>query len=168
MLGLEEPDNRMADAEVLLRHFTIRGGYDSATGKIDTYSGNMKSSLNNYMGKMRNLSPEAAKSLKEQFLYDATKVDHVFGANAYRRINADGSFDDRPNRAIMDAVLTGVGPHSIESIRHGKEQIIELLKILINSDEEFFDAITTRTSTKQRMEYRVHTFATRLGELLGG
>jgi hypothetical protein len=168
MLGLDEPDNRMADAEVLLRHFTVRGGYDPSTGKIATYSGNMKSSLNHYMEKMRNLPAEQAKSLREQFLSDAAKVDEVFGANSYRRINADGTFDDRPNRAIMDAVLTGVAPHSIESIRREKSSIISLLKKLINDDAIFADAITTRTSDKQRMEYRVHTFSKNLADLMGG
>jgi len=168
MLGLDEPDNRMADAEVLLRHFTVRGGYDPTTGKIATYSGNMKSSLNHYMAKMRNVTAEQAESLKNQFMSDAAKVDEVFGANAYRRINADGSFDDRPNRAIVDAVLTGMAPHPIEAIRQKKTDIVELLKNLINGDATFADAITTRTSDKQRMEYRVHTFSKKLAELMGG
>jgi hypothetical protein len=168
MLGLSEPDNRMADAEVLLRHFTVRGGYDPATGKIATYSGNMKSSLNHYMAKMRNVATSEAEVLKREFLSDAAKVDDVFGANAYRRINSDGSFDDRPNRAIMDAVLTGVAPHSREAIRGKKTDIIELLKNLINDDKVFAEAITTRTSEKQRMEYRVHTFSRKLRNLIGG
>lgn len=168
MLGIDEPDNRMADAEVLLRHFTVRGGYDPVSGKVSTYSGNMKSSLNRYMEKMRNISPEDSISMKVQLLSDAAKVDEVFGKNAFRRIKADGTFDDRPNRAIMDAVLTGVASHSMDIIRPNKENIITLLKNLINGDEVFSDAITTRTSSKQRMEYRVHKFSTKLTELLHG
>lgn len=167
MLGLDEPDNRMADAEVVLRHFTIRGGYDPKTGKIATYSGNMKSSLNHYMEKMRNVSVEDAELWKRQFLSDAEKVDSVFGENAYRRINADGTFDDRPNRAIMDAVLTAMAPHDGDAIRAKKDQIVGLLGGLINDDERFADAITTRTSDKMRMEYRVHTFYKKLSEIMG-
>jgi hypothetical protein len=61
-----------------------------------------------------------------------------------------------------------MAPHPIEVIRSNKDRIIELLKTLINRDKEFDDAITTRTSDRQKMEYRVHTFATRLAELVRG
>jgi len=68
----------------------------------------------------------------------------------------------------MDAVLTGVAPHSIDAIRAKKADVVWLLRNLINGDKTFADAITTRTSDKQRMEYRVHTFSKKLAELLRG
>lgn len=168
LLDLEGPDNRMGDAEILLRHFTIRGGYDPATGKISTYTGNMRSSLNHYMAKVRNLPAADAKGLKDQFLSDAAKVEEVFGANAFHRINADGTFDDRPNRAIMDAVLTGMARYSLDAVKAKKGEIVELLRCLINDDPVFLDAITVRTSEKQKMEYRVHLFSQKVGELMKG
>jgi hypothetical protein len=61
-----------------------------------------------------------------------------------------------------------MAPHPIEAIRQKKTDIVELLKNLINGDATFADAITTRTSDKQRMEYRVHTFSKKLAELMGG
>jgi hypothetical protein len=73
LLGLDGPDNRMADAELLLRHFLIRAGYDRSSGKITTYSGNMKSSLNHYMAKVRNVSAQQTDQLKQGFLEDAEK-----------------------------------------------------------------------------------------------
>lgn len=166
MLDLEKPDNRMADAEVLLRQFTVRGGYDPVTGKISTYSGNMRSSLNRYMEKVRNITPERASAIAREFLDDADKVVEVFGANVFRRINADGTYDDRPNRAIIDAVLTSVTNYSIQAIKQKKQEIVLLLKELINEDKEFLEAITLRTSSKQRMEYRVHTFANKLVDVM--
>ncbi len=158
LLDLDAPHYRMADAELLLRHFMIKGGYDPSTGKIATYTGNMRSSLNHYMAKVRNLSAPEIDALKKDFLSAAVKVAEVFGSDAFHRINADGSFDDRLNRAIMDAVMVGVGFHSLEIIRTKKDAVKEVLRTLINDDKEFNDAITIRTSDKQRMEYRVHTF----------
>src|SRR5262249_30074139 len=92
VLDLEAPDNRMADAEILLRQLTIRAGYDETTGLISTYSGNMRSSLNHFMDKNRNIAETSANELMQQLLSDAAKVDALFGDHAFRRINADGSF----------------------------------------------------------------------------
>ncbi len=166
LLDLDAPHYRMADAELLLRHFMIKGGYDPATGKIATYTGNMRSSLNHYMAKVRNLPAPEIDALKKAFLSNAVKVAEVFGPDAFHRINADGSFDDRLNRAIMDAVMVGVGVHSLETIRAKKDAVKEVLRKLINEDKDFNDAITIRTSDKQRMEYRVHTFNQQLDAAL--
>jgi hypothetical protein len=168
LLDLDAPHNRMADAELLLRHFTVKGGYDPAIGKISTYSGNMRSSLNHYMARVRNTKPEEIQALKKDFLLNALKVAEVFGADAFHRINPDGSFDDRLNRAIMDAVMVGVGLHSFNAIKAKKAEIKTVLQKLINEDVQFADAITTRTSDKQRMEYRVHTFKRKLDEVMQG
>lgn len=168
MLDLDKPDNRMGDAEVLLRQFTIRGGYDPTTGKIATYSGNMRSSLNRYMERHRDISATEAEATKQRFLEDLGKVEEVFGTDAFHRINEDGSYDERPNRAIMDAVLTGVGPFTLDAIKTKKSAIVLLLRCLINEDVDFNDAILVRTSDKQRMEYRVHTFARKLAEIMRG
>ena len=166
LLDLDAPHYRMADAELLLRHFMIKGGYDPSTGKIATYTGNMRSSLNHYMAKVRNLPAPEIDALKKDFLSAAVKVAEVFGPDAFHRINADGSFDDRLNRAIMDAVMVGVGFHSLEIIRTNKDAVKEVLRTLINNDKDFNDAITIRTSDKQRMEYRVHTFNQQLDSAL--
>src|SRR5262249_20292404 len=95
LLDIEKPDNRMADAEVLLRQFTLRAGYQRDTGKISTYTGNMRSSLNHYMAKARNLPEGEIAAMKTKFMEDAGKIFKLFGANAFHRINSDGSFDDR-------------------------------------------------------------------------
>jgi len=166
LLHLDAPHFRMADAELLLRHFMIKGGYDPATGKIATYTGNMRSSLNHYMAKVRNLPAPDIDGLKKDFLSNAVKVAEVFGPDAFHRINTDGSFDDRLNRAIMDAVMVGVGVHSLETILAKKDEVKDVLRKLINEDKDFNNAITIRTSDKQRMEYRVHTFNQQLDAAL--
>jgi len=168
LLDLDAPHTRMADVELLLRHFTIKGGYDPATGKISTYSGNMRSSLNHYMEKVRNLPKDELDRLKKEFLLSAMKVAAVFGADAFHRINSDGTFDDRLNRAIMDAVMVGVGVHSLDALKAKEAAVKGVLQRLINEDAQFADAITTRTSDKQRMEYRVHTFTQQLDAVMKG
>ncbi len=166
MLDLTEPHKRMVDAELLLRHFTVMAGYDPQTGKISTYSGNMRSSLNHYMAKVRNLPPEDIKKLKLQFMGTTIKVFTVFGEHAFHKIDAQGQFDGRPNRAIMDAVMVAFGYHANEALEAKKAEIINLLRRLINEDDTFADAITVRTSDKGKMEYRVHTFATSLAGII--
>lgn len=168
LFGLDAPHSRMADAELLLRHFTVKAGYDGETGTIATYSGNMRSSLNRYMEKVRNLATAEIDSLRAECLQDAKKVFAVFGDHAFNRITKEGDFDGRVNRAIMDAVWIGFGFHSLQSLVTSKDDAVALLRRLINEDPKFDDAITTRTSDKARMEYRVHTFAKDLSMLLRG
>ncbi|MBC8217766.1 MAG: DUF262 domain-containing protein [Planctomycetes bacterium] len=168
LLNLAEPHKRMVDAELLLRHFTVKHGYDPSTGEISTYSGNMRSSLNKYMLKARNLPPPEIKKLKLKFIETVIKVYAVFEDNAFHRINPDGTFDGRLNRAVMDAVMIGFGYHSRESLEQNKAEIIALLKQLINDDATFLDAITVRTSMKSKMEYRIHTFVQKLAGVVKG
>lgn len=167
MFGLDSPHKRMADAELLLRHFMVRAGYDPNTGKVTTYSGNMRSSLNHYMKQARHLPPEEIKETKHAFVETILKTFAVFGDHAFHRLDADGNYDGRLNRAIMDAVLVGFGFHSKEVLEAKKAAIVELLRRLINEDATFADAITVRTSERGKMEYRVHTFATALFKVIG-
>lgn len=167
MLGLDSPHKRMVDAELLLRHFMVRAGYDRNTGKVSTYSGNMRSSLNHYMKQVRHLPPEEIKRTKLAFIETILKTFAVFGDHAFHRLDAGGNYDGRLNRAIMDGVLVGFGFHNKEALEAKKVDIIDLLRRLINEDATFADAITVRTSDRGKMEYRVHTFATKLAEVIG-
>ncbi len=166
LLDLDAPHNRMADMELLLRHFMVKDGYDPATGKISTYSGNMRSSLNHYMARVRNTAAADISRLRTEFLLNAMKVAMIFSADAFHRINADGTFDDRLNRAIMDAVLVGVSFHRGDALETRAGEVKSLLQRLINEDPVFQDAIANRTSDKQRMEYRVHMFKQQLDAIM--
>ncbi len=168
LLGLKEPHKRMNDAELLLRHFCVKAGYDPATGTISNYSGNMRSSLNRHMEKVRNSCKDVIEDMRSKFLTTASTVDAVFGAHAFHRIDANGHFEDRLNRALMDVVMVGFGYHGKDALEERRAAIVELLKELINDDAEFLDAITVRTSTKAKMEYRVHTFVQRLAGAVEG
>ncbi len=168
LLNLDAPHKRMTDAELLLRHFTVKAGYDFTKGTISTYSGNMRSSLNHYMASVRDASTDTIAVMKHEFVQTAMNAAAIFGENAFNRINADGTFDGRLNRAIMDAVLIGFGFHSLDVLAPRKAEITKLLRRLTNDDPIFVDAITVRTSTKQKMEYRVHTFTRELAAIVKG
>jgi hypothetical protein len=120
------------------------------------------------MEKVRNSCKDVIEDMRSKFLTTASTVDAVFGAHAFHRIDANGHFEDRLNRALMDVVMVGFGYHGKDALEERRAAIVELLKELINDDAEFLDAITVRTSTKAKMEYRVHTFVQRLAGAVEG
>ncbi|WP_432799924.1 DUF262 domain-containing protein [Poriferisphaera sp. WC338] len=168
MLGLPQAHKRMADAELLLRHLTIKNGYNRETGGISTYTGNMRSSLNRYMESAKKTVASELNMVKDEFLRSTYNVLGVFGNNAFHRIDETGNFDGRLNRAIMDAILVAFGYFDNDDLVSRKDDIKEMLRVLINEDVEFLDAITVRTSQKGKMEYRVHTFTCQLAKIIGG
>ncbi len=86
LLGRDAPHKRMSDAEIVLRYFTLSSGYNPESGKIEKYSGNMRSSLNRFMDSNKKASPEAVADLRDRFTRAVTNVSTVFGANGFRRM----------------------------------------------------------------------------------
>ena len=166
MVGLEEPHKRMIDAEIILRYFTISESYDVHDGELKNYTGQVKSSLNRYLQSKRLMLPSEINCLRQKFETTIEKVYDVFGNEAFQKINDDNSIDPRLNRAIMDFVMV-----SFEHIDRGKlisrkSEIRELLRDLPLNDSVFNDAISSGTSDKKKLEYRLNKWNIELTQLI--
>jgi hypothetical protein len=168
MLGLSKPHKRMMDASLVLRYFTIAEAYDSSNnGLFESYQGKVLSSMNKFMELKKKISQEEIEVFKKRFNDTVEKVYSVFGTNAFRKFDATGSLESpRLNRAIMDMVMVSFEYFSKSKLLDHKQDILNLLISLPQSDINFNQAITISTSDKKQVEYRLSTWNQELRNIL--
>jgi hypothetical protein len=91
MLGLKKPHKRMDDEELVLRYLALTESFDRDAGEVKQYTGKMKGTLNKFMESRRNINEETVSQYRDKFSQTIEKVYAVFGANAFRKANLDGS-----------------------------------------------------------------------------
>ncbi len=131
--------SRLKDLEMILRFFAFyyRG---------DKYSKPMKSFLNEYMGKNRNLECQSRDKLEGLFFETTSFLKDCLGASAFRPL---GSL----NAAVLDSVMTGVakrikrGP--IKNCQEVKKQLQELF-----DNDKYIEAVKTGTSEEGKVRTR--------------
>lgn len=155
ILNLDKPHKRMDDAELILRYFALSDNFDSEQIKINGYKGIMKTFLNAYMDKNKNMSEEQVEVLKNKFENTINKVYTIFNGNAFKRLENNGEFYKWINKAIYDFIMLSFEKYELNLLIDKKEQILNALKTCINTDKEFEDSITVGTSEPRRMEYRI-------------
>lgn len=153
MLGLKEPHKRMVDRELLLRFLALCVNWDRDNKVVRDYKGNMKSFLNGFMKQYQNDSGNLNyfKALCEETI---AKVYSVYGIDAFRRLNEDGTVTPI-NRAIMDAVMISVLPYPVEALIAKKDKIKERLFYELNDNTEFRKSTLTSTSDTKVLNFRI-------------
>lgn len=167
MIGLKGPHKRMNDSELILRYFMIADSYDPETGQVRHYTGKIKTALNRYVQAHRNPSPEKLTAYSNRFRETVDKAFGVFGEEAFQRIYENGSYEGRPNRAIMDFIMQSFEHFSAKQLQENATAIKALLQKLPLEDSDFNDSITFGTSDKKRLEYRLRRWNVGLREILG-
>ena len=166
ILGLTEPHKRMDDIELILRYFAISENFDFEKGTINDYRGRIKTFLNSYMEANAKATDDKLDYLSGKFTETIEKIYCVFGVNAFRRINQDGSFDKPINRAIMDIATISFEKYKIDDLITKKIQIVDLLKTLPINDQDFNDSISVGTSDKKKIEYRISKWLCELTKIM--
>jgi len=155
ILNLSKPHNRFKDVEMILRHFAV---LESSHNNFDDYPGIMKSFLNTYMLKKRNLSEHDIATLSISFKENIEKVYAIFGESSFRKwdIEAD-AFDSKLNLSLMDCQMIAVEMYSLETIEQNKQAILEKYKDVFReqTNSDFFESITSGTSSKIRLIKRI-------------
>lgn len=166
VLGLSKPHARMNDAELILRYLAISENIDRSTWNLKDYPGKMKTFLNEFLNSYKTITVDYAKQLEDKFNLTLDKVYAIFGDKAFRRIDVEGKYERILNRSIMDAVMVGFEPYTLEQLIPKKQNIIDLLKNLSNENAEFMNSITIGTSDKKQVEARIRVFTEKLRQLL--
>jgi len=165
-LALSEHHNRFIDAELMLRFLALYYAFDRTTGKLSGYSNRMKTFLNTFMDNQNKASDTEIAEMKELLLLTIRKVRTVFYPPCFRRVNVDGSFDVRLNRALMDVVMISFAYHSLEILESHKAAIKALYVNLPRVNSAFNDAIVYGTSDTKKIEYRISVWNGELESLL--
>ena len=166
ILNLTEPHKRMDDAELILRYFALSENFDKEKMSIFGYKGIMKTFLNAFMDKNKNMTEYQINQLREKFNDTINKVYSIFGKNAFKRIEANGEFYKWTNKAIYDFIMLSFEQYHLDELMKHKEQILNALKTCVNENKEFEDSITVGTSEPRRMEYRLGVCMAKMGSIL--
>jgi Protein of unknown function DUF262. len=150
-LGLERPDFRMRDVELVLRFFAF-------SHFLAAYRGNLKKFLDTACDSLN----ESWESTGPELASEASKLDDaivatfdIFGDDAFHRWNGV-KFEGRFNRAVFDIMVfylarPDVAARAIERA----DAVVEAFKRLSDEDSVFSLALQTTTKTMAATAHRL-------------
>ena len=154
-LGLEEPDQRMADMELALRYFALRSN-------LNNYKPPLKEALNDYMKTHRNPSEESLVELNETILSTVEKVKSVFGDKLFRRVRVllgkteNATLWDRGiNRAVFDIQMLAFESLDSKWLTKRRSKILSAFEELCSTDAGFIDSVTSATANRSAVITRL-------------
>lgn len=155
-------DSRMEAQEAALRFICFYRKYNDANDPIPFYSGNMEETLDTEVEAL-NESDDVTMIIPiyEQALRDAYCL---FGNQTFRKVYAAQSRRTPVNKLLMLSVCVLLAKYE-KDYRKGVDSGIDLtppLAALIDSDMEFFNALTWSTNAKWNIEYAFKTLKEKL------
>ncbi len=144
LLGNKEPDFRMRDVEILVRHIAFQHF-------LPKYSGNMSAFLDytcDYLNKhWDEMSPKISNDLSQfDKAINAAKI--IFGSGNVGKKWTGQNFEKRLNRAVLDVVLFYFSnPVICEQAVNSDVKVLEAYKNLCTQSIEFRSAIEVTTKS---------------------
>ncbi|UMB75363.1 DUF262 domain-containing protein [Dickeya fangzhongdai] len=161
-LKLKSPHKRFTDCEMILRFLALYDAYDFDKHEL-VYPGKMKPFLNAFMRKYQNASDDKLNFLEGVFEKAVSNAYMIFGSNAFMRPNKRGEYDGRVNRSLMDVVMLCCTRLDKEYCRENSNEIKQSIIDLCVNDSDFIDAITSGTSDKRKISFRIEKGLNALG-----
>ena len=163
VLGLEEPDFRMRDAELVIRYFAFRNF-------LATYTGNLKPLLDHTTEKMNRVMKEAPRTVNGQVREFETALStaiQIFGKNNAFRKWTENRYERSFNRAIFDALAMSFSDEDVAARAvERREAVEELFKRVCDRDGRFRTSIEGTTKSIDSIVTRLGIWATRLAHEL--
>ena len=144
---IKEVYKRMEDIELVLRYLALDNDFSYTKFIFNSYTGNLKLFLNNYMAKFKNSNEQFIKEQSIKFKSSVKKIVEIFGNNIFLREN--GKF----NKSIYDMLMICVSHNNFENI--DKEKLMLKMKDLLNNDKEFNETLKKSTSSKENIIKRI-------------
>ena len=155
VLGLKGPDNRLRDAEIVLRYmaFSMYG---------PAYAGNLTPFLDESMSKINgdwDNKKEDVDLLFNELMHATEVLNRVFDVKHVGRKFADGKWEVRFNRALyeVEAYYFGkIPPGNIASV--SAADVVSSFEQFCGGTPEFLDSIETSTKNLRRYRRRYELF----------
>ncbi|MFD8821158.1 DUF262 domain-containing protein [Streptomyces sp. NPDC059605] len=162
ILGIEEPDYRLRDAELLLRSIAF-------CSFLPRYKGNLKKFLDSTT---RSLNSNWSHSLESELdhivqeIEDAIKATYeIFGVSAFQRFD-DGQATGRFNRAVYDVMVTILRFPDARREAVERRDIVKAAFInLFEEDREFDRWTEATTKNRDAVLGRIRKWGKELGRL---
>lgn len=168
LLGLQEPDPRMSDVELVLRFAAF---WDQTYLHFPRQR--LKVFLNREMERGNRFPSTQFASLEKAFRNAVNLSYTVFGDHAFKRFDpgtrADhqGKWESKPNKALYDVIMWGFTRYAQPQVVPAADAIFEELVNLMSSDQEFIDAITYDTARVSHVQLRFSRWQASLEAVLG-
>lgn len=163
MLGLQTPDFRMRDVEMVIRFFAFRYFIEQYDGNLknffDTTVKILNTDWNNRMERINEDSVQLEQAIRLTF--------QIFGErDAFSKWNGT-NFQGKFNRAVFDIITFYFSKPVIRDLAEGHlSDILEAFKELSTNDESFRNSIEQTTKSLQNTGYRFKTWGERLATIL--
>lgn len=162
-LGLDKPDFRMRDVELLVRFFAFRNN-------IAAYSGSLKDFLDDACRDLNRRWKNEERAIRAQAdeMEQAIQVAFgIFGSNAFRKWDGQ-AFEKRFNRAIFDVVCYYFSDAAIgKKASAAKAKVLSAFKQLCQTDTDFLKSVETTTKSKEATSIRFTKWGQSLSEAIG-
>ncbi len=164
LLKIEEPDFRMRDVELLLRHIAF-------INFLSTYSGNLKKFLDDTCKKLNEDWDEAQAHVEEEVSQFEAAIEagtQIFGDEGLGRRWTTQGYESRLNRAILDVVLFYLSDPSIRELALGRsEDVLLAYKNICTRNRQFRTAIESTTKSLTATHDRFVLWGRNLRNALG-
>ena len=162
-LGLDRPDFRMRDAELLLRYFAYQNFASS-------YQGNLKKFLDSTQRYFNSQwDSENIKALRQFETFNQTLIltRQIFGEKKYLRKWNGNSFEPRINRAVFDIMMYYFSDSNIASKASIESEKIINAFIKLCENKGFISSLDTTTKSLVANRIRFSMWAEALNRELG-
>lgn len=160
MLGIKNKEKsriykEMKDVEFVLRFFAFWDNWNS-------YSGNMKLTLDNYMEDKKDIPEKEVERLRTGFLNTIEKVYSLFGEFSYKRWQVEkGMWRKQVLAALYDAQMFAVKDHTKSDLAKNSTKILNKYKKLFNENTPFRKAIDSATNNPGPFQDRIEILSNR-------
>lgn len=168
LMGLQHPDKRMKDVELVLRFAAFR------EVTYLNYRPPMKRFLNTIAESRRNIPPEQADQLRRDFKNAVMIIRSLLGGNAFKRYhrgnekNPDGHWEPKQfNASLYDILMFSFARADRNRVFNRLDTIREALIELMSNDQEFIEAIELSTSSVQAVTKRFDKWRNVLEGIIG-
>ncbi|CAN5680620.1 DUF262 domain-containing protein [soil metagenome] len=151
VLGIEQPDKRLIDAEILLKFISNRL-------RLKEYSGNLKKFLDDTMillNKDYQLKEKEIKQTASELDKGINQLSSIIGIDNIGKYAGENRF----NRNIFDVQVYYFSLLSVNDLNpKANSKYVEGFKELSKSNSDFRNALTSSTSTKRNYAVRFDSF----------
>jgi hypothetical protein len=168
ILGLEAPEKRMRDIELVLRFAAF---YHATYLK---YSPPIRSFLNKDMRDYQSISDPQAEQLRTAFKNSTMIVRSLLAKHAFKRFykgderNKNGGWEPKKfNASLYDILMYSFATEDKNKVYQNLDAIKEALIHLMTSDQDFIDSIELSTSSVQAVTKRFDKWRMALQDILG-
>lgn len=160
VLGIDQPDKRLIDAEILLKYISNRNS-------LVEYSGNLKRFLDDNLVKLNKKWESKETEIKEllsQFNSGIERLVNIIGNDNIGRYSSESRF----NRNVFDVQIfyfSQLLDTDINLVNNSK--YIEGFKDLSKPNSEFRKSLTSSTNTKKNFTTRFECFRTLINDSYG-